>query len=138
MPAQAISPKSSTRMLRTGSRSGPMNAYARVRCAKASQSLRASDAPHRSCRRSVGPDRYFSRGAWLEEEQPLRGAHRLSGIPAVLVHGRHDPGSPVDTAWQLAKAWPDARPRIIDDSGHTGSEAMPVAVQEALEEFKNR
>jgi len=81
---------------------------------------------------------FFSNGAWLEEGQLLRNAHRLAGIPAVLVHGRHDMGSPVQTAWELAKAWPDARLCIIEDSGHAGSDAMRQAVWEAIEEFKNR
>ncbi|MFI6348349.1 prolyl aminopeptidase [Streptomyces sp. NPDC050560] len=80
----------------------------------------------------------FGHGAWLEEDQLLRGAHRLAGIPAVLVHGRHDAGSPVQTAWELAKAWPGARLLIFEDSGHTGSPAMQEAVRDAIEEFKYR
>ncbi|MFJ9517890.1 prolyl aminopeptidase [Kitasatospora sp. NPDC101801] len=81
---------------------------------------------------------FFSRGAWLEEDQLLRNAHRLAGIPAVLVHGRHDMGSPVQTAWELAKRWPDARLEIFEDSGHVGSAAMAAAVRAAIEEFKDR
>ncbi|ROR46214.1 proline iminopeptidase [Kitasatospora cineracea] len=81
---------------------------------------------------------FFSRGAWLAEDQLLREAHRLAGIPGVLVHGRYDMGSPVQTAWELAKAWPDARLHIFDDSGHIGGEAMRRTVLEALEEFKLR
>ncbi|MEV6975302.1 prolyl aminopeptidase [Kitasatospora sp. NPDC093806] len=81
---------------------------------------------------------FFSNGAWLEPDQLLRDAHRLAGIPGVLVHGRHDLGSPVQTAWELAKAWPDARLRIFEDSGHVGSEAMQAAVREAIEEVKHR
>ncbi|MFI6844339.1 prolyl aminopeptidase [Kitasatospora sp. NBC_00085] len=81
---------------------------------------------------------FFSNGAWLEEDQLLRNAHKLAGIPAVLVHGRHDMGSPVQTAWELAKAWPDARLQIFEDSGHVGSDAMGEAVREAIEEFKKR
>ncbi|MFI8084485.1 prolyl aminopeptidase [Kitasatospora sp. NPDC086009] len=81
---------------------------------------------------------YFSNGAWLEEDQLLRDAHRLAGIPGVLVHGRHDMGSPVETAWALAKVWPDARLHIFEDSGHVGSEAMAEASRAAIEEFKDR
>ena len=81
---------------------------------------------------------FFSHGAWLEEDQLLRDTHRLAGIPAVLIHGRHDMGSPVQTAWELAKAWPDARLHIFEDSGHVGSEAMRQTVRAAIEEFKNR
>ncbi|MFB6893059.1 prolyl aminopeptidase [Kitasatospora sp. NPDC056327] len=82
--------------------------------------------------------RYFSRGAWLEEGQLLRDAHKLAGIPAVLVHGRHDMGCPVQTAWELAAAWPGARLDIIEDSGHAGSDAMGLALRRAVEDFKTR
>jgi proline iminopeptidase len=78
---------------------------------------------------------YFSNGAWLEDGALLREAHRLRGIPAVLIHGRLDLGSPLGTAWELARAWPDARLVVIDDSGHTGSETMAKAVRGALEQF---
>ncbi|MER8185967.1 prolyl aminopeptidase [Kitasatospora sp. NPDC094015] len=81
---------------------------------------------------------YFGHGAWLEEDQLLRDAGKLAGIPGVLVHGRHDMGCPVQTAWELAKAWPGARLHIVEDSGHAGSETMQRLVREAIEEFKDR
>ena len=37
---------------------------------------------------------YFSHGAWLEEGVLLREAHRLAGIPGVIIHGRLDLGWP--------------------------------------------
>ena len=81
---------------------------------------------------------FFGNGAWLEEDQLLRNAHKLAGIPGVLVHGRHDMGSPVQTAWELSKVWPDARLHIFEDSGHIGSEAMREVSLAAIEEFKTR
>jgi len=81
---------------------------------------------------------YFGNNAWLEPGQILRDIHKLHGIPAVLVHGRHDLGSPVYTAWELAQAWPDAKLVVIEDSGHTGSESMAQALNEATEEFSKR
>ncbi|MFJ9418953.1 prolyl aminopeptidase [Streptomyces sp. NPDC101227] len=78
---------------------------------------------------------YFSHGAWLEEGALLRDAGRLAGIPGVLIHGRHDIGSPLDTAWQLARAWPEARLIVIDDAGHKGSESMASEVIGALDRF---
>ena len=65
----------------------------------------------------------------------LRDAHRLGGIPGVLIHGRLDMGSPVGTAWELARAWPDARLVVVEDSGHTGSDTMTEEVRAALEGF---
>jgi proline iminopeptidase len=81
---------------------------------------------------------YYSHGAWLEEGALLRHADRLAGIPGVLIHGRLDMGSPLVTAWELARAWPDARLVVVDDSGHTGSETMNNEVRAALDRFARR
>jgi proline iminopeptidase len=81
---------------------------------------------------------YFSHGAWLEEGQLLRDAGRLAGIPGVLLHGRLDLGSPLDTAWALARAWPDAELVVVDDSGHTGSGTMSQRKRHALDAFAAR
>jgi proline iminopeptidase len=81
---------------------------------------------------------YFSHGAWLEEGALLRNAHRLAGIPGVLIHGRLDMGSPLVTAWELSRAWPDAELVVIDDSGHTGSETMNNEVLAAIDRFAQR
>lgn len=81
---------------------------------------------------------YFSHGAWLEEGVLLREAGRLAGIPGVLIHGRLDLGGPVDTAWQLARAWPDAELHVIDDSGHTGSDQMRDRILAALDGFAGK
>ncbi|MDF2712262.1 MAG: pip [Nonomuraea muscovyensis] len=78
---------------------------------------------------------YFSNAAWLEEGVLLRDAHRLAGIPGVLIHGRFDLGGPLENAWQLAQAWPDARLVVVPDSGHTGSETMHKEIAAALAEF---
>jgi proline iminopeptidase len=81
---------------------------------------------------------YFSHGAWLEEDELLRNAARLAGIPGALVHGRLDMGSPLRTAWELAQVWPDARLVVVDDSGHTGSESMRYETLEAVDQFASR
>ena len=81
---------------------------------------------------------YFSHGAWLEEGQLLRDAGRLAGIPGVLLHGRLDLGSPLDTAWELARAWPDTELVVVEDSGHTGSGTMRERKLHALDAFAAR
>jgi proline iminopeptidase len=78
---------------------------------------------------------YFAHRAWLEDEQLLRDADRLKGIPGILVHGRLDLSSPLLTAWELAQAWPGADLRIIEDSGHTGSPSMGAAILDAIARF---
>jgi proline iminopeptidase len=78
---------------------------------------------------------YFSHGAWLEEGELLAHAGELAGIPGVLLHGRHDLGSPVGTAWELAQSWPGSELVIVDDSGHTGSDAMRELALQATARF---
>jgi len=78
---------------------------------------------------------YFAHGAWLDDGQLLRDAHRLKGIPGILIHGRLDLSGPLLTAWELAKAWPDAELRVIENSGHTGSPAMGTAILDAIDRF---
>ena len=78
---------------------------------------------------------YFSHDAWLEDGELLRNAGRLAGVPGILFHGRLDLGSPLGTAWALAQAWPGSELRVVDDSGHTGSDAMRSAILETLERF---
>lgn len=79
---------------------------------------------------------FFVHHCWLEEGQLLRDAHKLHGIPGVIVHGRYDMPCPLRNAWQLAKAWPDAELKIIEAAGHSMSEpAILSAMIEALDGF---
>ncbi|AVZ76646.1 prolyl aminopeptidase [Streptomyces lunaelactis] len=78
---------------------------------------------------------YFAHGAWLEEGALLRDAGRLKGIPGVLFHGRLDLSSPLDTAWELSRGWPEAELVVIDDAGHQGSDAMRAQLLGALDRF---
>jgi len=81
---------------------------------------------------------YFANGAWLEEGALLRDAGRLAGISGVLLHGRLDLSSPLGTAWELARAWPDAQLIVVNDAGHTGSGTMRDHISTALEGFAGR
>ena len=65
---------------------------------------------------------YFVHAGWLEEGQLIRDAHRLEGIPGVIVHGRYDMPCPARYAWELSKAWPDADFHLIEGAGHAYSE----------------
>ena len=65
---------------------------------------------------------YFVNDCWLEDGQLLRNAHRLHGIPGVIVHGRYDMPCPARYAYALHKAWPDAEFHLIEGAGHAWSE----------------
>lgn len=65
---------------------------------------------------------YFVHDSFLATNQILRDSHRLKNIPGVIVHGRYDMVCPIDSAWALHQAWPEAEFDIIPDAGHSASE----------------
>ena len=77
---------------------------------------------------------YFHHRAWLADGQLLRDAHRLAGIPGVLVHGRFDIGGPPDTPWQLARAWAGAELYLVR-TGHGGGTDMTTCIMDATNRF---
>jgi len=82
---------------------------------------------------------FINTGFFDEDGQLLANAHRLQGIPAVLVHGRYDVVTPVRNAWDLKKALPSAELRIVPDAGHAMTE--PGIIHElvrATSHFRDR
>jgi proline iminopeptidase len=65
---------------------------------------------------------YFVNEGWFEDGQLIRNAHRLKGIPGVIIQGRYDIATPPKTAWDLHKAWPEAQFIMVPDAGHAVSE----------------
>jgi len=65
---------------------------------------------------------YFINHSFLEENQILRDAEKLRNIPGVIVQGRYDVVCPMESAWDLHRAWPGAELNIIDDAGHAAAE----------------
>ncbi|MEV4801279.1 prolyl aminopeptidase [Nonomuraea sp. NPDC049421] len=65
---------------------------------------------------------YFTHGGWFEPDQLIRNADRIRHIPGVIVQGRHDLCTPMATAWDLHKAWPEAEFHVIPGAGHAYSE----------------
>jgi proline iminopeptidase len=72
---------------------------------------------------------YWRHAAFLEEDQLIRDAAKLNGIPGVLIHGRFDVSGPLITAWRLSRRWTTCRLHILDDAGHGGgSEFVPTVI----------
>jgi len=67
---------------------------------------------------------YFAHKGFLDtDDQLLRDAHKLRHIPGVIVQGRYDVVCPMESAWALHRAWPEADFIITPDSGHSAMEA---------------
>lgn len=75
---------------------------------------------------------YWRNSAFLGEDQLIAEAHRLSGTPGVLLHGRYDVSGPLETAWRLAKTWTDADLIVLDEAGHGGGDDVTAAIREAV------
>jgi proline iminopeptidase len=66
---------------------------------------------------------YFqNRGFFGADGELLAKAHRLRGIPGTIVQGRYDVVTPLASAYDLHKAWPEAEFVIVPDAGHTAAE----------------
>lgn len=79
---------------------------------------------------------FVNRGFLGEDDQLIGDAHKLKGIPGVIIHGRYDVVCPFETAWLLHKAWPEGDLRISDDAGHAMSEpANRTSLLEATDRF---
>ena len=80
---------------------------------------------------------FMNRGFFESEEQLLAGAHKLRGIPGVIIQGRYDVVTPVETAWALHRAWPEAQFIIVPDAGHTATEpGIADAMIRATDRFR--
>ncbi len=81
---------------------------------------------------------YFVNGGFMEvEDQLLRDAHRLKDIPGVIVHGRYDVVCPIQSAFDLHRAWPTAKLVVSPRAGHAAFEAENAsALVEATDVFR--
>ncbi len=78
---------------------------------------------------------YFVNDAFLRPNQIIEDAHKLKGIPGVIVHGRYDMVCPFDNAFALHEAWPESDLQMIRDAGHS---AMEPGITDALVRATNR
>ena len=81
---------------------------------------------------------YFIHDSFLHDNQLLKEAHRLEGIPGVIVHGRYDMVCPIEQAWALHQAWPGSELKVAPCSGHSATEpeiidALVLATQQFRE-----
>jgi proline iminopeptidase len=65
---------------------------------------------------------YFIHHGWMDEGQLLRDVGRIRHIPGVIVQGRYDVATPMRSAWDLRRAWPEADFFPVTMAGHAYSE----------------
>ena len=65
---------------------------------------------------------FANRGFFEEDGWLLKNVERIRHIPGWIVQGRFDVVTPLETAWALHKAWPEAKFEIVWDAGHASTE----------------
>ncbi|HSS22535.1 MAG TPA: prolyl aminopeptidase [Pyrinomonadaceae bacterium] len=67
----------------------------------------------------------------------IENVERIRHLPAVIVQGRYDIICPMTNAWDLHRAWPEAKLEVIPDAGHATSEAgITHALVQATDSFR--
>ncbi len=75
---------------------------------------------------------FFATNNWL-----LENIGKIRHIPGVIIQGRYDVVCPARSAWDLHKAWPEAKISFTPDAGHAASEpGTRSALINATESFK--
>ena len=82
---------------------------------------------------------YFKNAGFFETDgQLLANAHKLLNIPGSIIQGRYDVVTPMQTAWELHKAWPQAQFTVVPDAGHTVTEPGTTdAIIRATDRFRH-
>ncbi len=81
---------------------------------------------------------YFINDIFLPENSLLRQIGKIRHIPTAIVQGRYDLVCPIETADELARAWPEAEYTIVPDAGHSAMEpGIRSALIEATDRFRN-
>jgi proline iminopeptidase len=80
---------------------------------------------------------FANHGFFPEEGWILKSAAALKSIPGWIVQGRFDVVTPMEAAWKLKAAWPQARFEVVWDAGHASTEpgivdALVRATDQAL------
>lgn len=66
---------------------------------------------------------FINKGFFEHPNQLLEGVDVIRDIPGVIVQGRYDVICPMTSAWDLHRRWPEAEFHVVQNAGHSASEA---------------
>ena len=83
---------------------------------------------------------YFINGGFFErDDHLLENIDRIAQIPATIVQGRYDIVCPVESAYQLHRAWPGSKLIVAPKSGHSALEPEITShLVEATQEYASK
>ncbi len=82
---------------------------------------------------------FVNHGFLSRENQLIEDVVRIRHVPTVIEQGRYDVVCPMQSAWELSRAFPEAKLKIVPDAGHSAYE--PGIVHElvsAVDAFASR
>jgi proline iminopeptidase len=83
---------------------------------------------------------YAANGYFIDEDQIMRGLHRLPEVPVTLIHGRRDLTCMPESGWLLHRALPGSKLVWLHRAGHLAGEpdmtdALVAAAADMLEQL---
>lgn len=73
---------------------------------------------------------FINRGFFDRDDRLLAEVPRIRHIPTTIINGRYDVITPLQNAWDLVAAWPEAHLRIVPLAGHAMTE--PGTIHELI------
>jgi proline iminopeptidase len=77
--------------------------------------------PDQALALAIIENHYFVNNCWLKEGHILQHIQRLKHIPITIVHGRYDVVCPITHAFEIKRALPHTKLRIVTEAGHASS-----------------
>lgn len=83
---------------------------------------------------------YFTNGGFFEtDEWILENVDAIRDVPTVIVQGRYDIVCPARSAWDLHRAWPEAKLTMVQDAGHSCFEpGISAELMDATDDFATK
>lgn len=93
--------------------------------------------PHHALAIATIEAHYFRNNRFAPDDYLLRNVPRIRHIPATIIQGRYDAVCPIETAYALHRAWPEAEFVVVPDAGHASSEpGITSALVAATDKFR--
>lgn len=81
---------------------------------------------------------FFKHEVIPPEDSILNDIDKLRAIPSTIIQGRYDAICPIDTAYKLHQAWPEADYIVVADAGHSALDPkLRSRLIEATENYKS-
>ena len=82
---------------------------------------------------------YIKNNFFLEQDELIKNAYKLNGIPGSIVQGRYDLLCPVINAYEIAAKWKNSNLIIVDEGAHSAnSDPMRSELIKAINDLTNK